>query len=186
MSHPEHGATLTEIMVALAVLAIVVTIGVPNLQTWLVRIQVATKADAVLNGLQLARAEALKRNARVYFTLSGDSAWTLGCVTAVGDLNGDGLADCPTVIQSKSGSEGGSATTLALTPADATTVTFGGIGLVTANADGSAMLTQVDVSKAGGGETRILSVRVTTGGQSRTCVPAADAHYATTDAAKRC
>lgn len=186
MNHREHGVTLVELVIAIAIVAIVITIGVPNLQTWLVRIHVATKADAVLNGLQLARMEALKRNSRVFFTLASDSGWTLGCVTAVGDIDGDGLADCPALIQSKPAGEGGSGTTLALTPSGATTVTFNGVGLATANADGSAMLTQVDLSKTGGGETRVLSVRVTTGGQSRVCVPSTDAHYATTEAPKRC
>lgn len=186
MGYRERGTTLTEIMIALAIVAIIATIGVPNMQTWLVRIQVATKADAVLNGLQLARMEAIKRNSRVFFTLASDSGWTLGCVTAVGDIDGDGLADCPALIQSKPAGEGGTGTTLTLTPSGATTVTFNGVGQATANADASAMLTQTDVSKTGGGETRVLSVRVTVGGQSRVCVPSSDAYYSTTEAPKRC
>lgn len=182
----EQGATLVEIVVALVIVSIVVAIGVPSMQAWLVRIQIATKADAVLNGMQMARAEALKRNARVYFTLAADSGWTIGCVNAVGDFDGDGLPDCPPVIQTKPGDEGGDFPALALTPADATTVTFSGVGMTAANADGSAMLTQVDLTKSADGQMRALSVRVTTGGQSRVCVPSADAMYSTTEAAKRC
>jgi type IV fimbrial biogenesis protein FimT len=166
------GFSLVELMIAIVILGVILGIGVPSMQSWLVSAQVTAKSEAILNGLQLARAEALRRNTRVYFNLNQDSSWTVGCVNAVGDTDGDGLADCPDPIQSKSADEAGKVDDISLSPFGATMVSFNGIGLVVANAGGGGdTLTQVDIAKSGGGVTRNLRIIVTLGGQSRLCDP---------------
>ncbi len=164
----QAGVSIVETMVVVAITAVLLMIGLPGLQSWFVSGQVTTKTDAVLNGLQLARAEALRRNSRVYFTLTSDFGWTVGCVTAVGDLDGDGVADCPSIIQTKSAQEAGSGPSLT----GAGTATFNGIGMLSANADASTALSQVDVSYSLGGVSKALRVLLTSGGQSRICDPA--------------
>lgn len=167
-----RGVSMVEVMVVVAILSIVMGVAVPSLRQWLANLQVRGKVEAVLNGLQLARGEALRRNTRVMFTIATDSSWTIGCETALAtDTDGDGVADCPAQIQQKSSTEGGSGVTLTLTPANATRATFSGVGMVVTNANGTATLAQVDVASSSGG-TRAYRILLTAGGQSRVCDPA--------------
>lgn len=55
-------------------------------------------------------------------------------------------------------------------PSGAIKGTFTGVGLVSPNADASALLTQIDFSTTG--TTQTYRVLLTTGGQSRICDPA--------------
>lgn len=165
------GFTLIELLIVIAVLAIVVAVGAPNLQSWFVVTQVTAKTEAAMNGLQLARAEAVRRNARVYFTMGADTSWTVGCVTAVGDTDGDGVADCPDPIQSKPAGEAGQVDSVTRLPFGASMVTFNGVGAVAANADATATIASIDFTKTGGGVTKTLRILVTMGGQSRICDP---------------
>lgn len=172
-----RGTTIVELMVVVGVLSIILSIAIPNLRQWIANMQVRTKAEAILNGMQLARGEALRRNARVMLTVAADSSWTIGCETAVAaDNDGDGLPDCPATIQQKAAGEGGTGVTIALTPANAVRATFSGVGMVVANADATATLTQMDFSSSSA--SKAYSVRLTAGGQSRICDPSV------TDAAK--
>jgi len=63
------GFTLIEILVVVAVLGIVLMIGLPNMSAWLQNTQIRNAAESASAGLQLARAEALRRNAAVRFSL---------------------------------------------------------------------------------------------------------------------
>lgn len=164
-----RGVTAIELLVVVSIVAIMMTIGVPSLQNWIASSRVRLKAEGVLNGLQYARAEAIRRNARIFFSVNGDSSWSLGCATVVGDLDGDGSADCPSVIQSKSALEGGAGVVLTISPNGATTATFTGLGLVATNADGSASLTQIDFSSLGTAQK--YRIPLTSGGQTRICDP---------------
>lgn len=178
----QEGFTLLEAMAVVAIVAILAAIGVPSLQNWIVTQQVRAKTESILNGMQIARAEAIKRNTRVNFTVSANTSWNVGCVTVVADADGDGIPECPGVIQSKSASEGGTVDSLTLIPLGATQATFNGVGTLTANADGSASLTQIDISKSGYGYSAHLRVTLTSGGQSRKCDP----NITTTGAPEKC
>lgn len=166
------GTSVIESMVVIAIIAIILMIGVPSLQSWLVSSQVAAKTDAILNGLQLARTEAIRRNAKVEFSIASDSSWSVGCATAVADQDGDGIDDCPATIQSKPADEAGLVDDLTLVPYGASKVTFNGIGTLSPNQDGSESLSQVDVTKSSADESVTLRVLITLGGQSRICDPA--------------
>lgn len=168
-----RGFSMIETMVVVAILAIVIGIAVPSLRTWIADMQVRTKAEAMLNGLQFARGEALRRNARIAFTLAADTSWVVGCETAVAtDGDGDGVADCPSTIQSKPAAEAGAeGVSVSILPADADRATFNGVGMIVDNADGTATLATVDFASTSGGS-RTYRVVLTTGGQSRICNPA--------------
>ncbi|MGD8483350.1 MAG: GspH/FimT family pseudopilin [Thioalkalispiraceae bacterium] len=59
------GFTLIELMVALAVFAIMAAIAVPNLQGLLQRNGISNQTNMLVANLNLARSEAVKRNARI-------------------------------------------------------------------------------------------------------------------------
>ena len=62
---PIHGFTLVELMVALALAAVLMAAGVHGLGAWLTEQQLRDRAEALRHALQLARTEAIKRGARV-------------------------------------------------------------------------------------------------------------------------
>lgn len=168
---------MVEVVIVMVIVGILMSIAIPSFTGWLANIRAAEKAESILGGLQFARIEALKRNLRVSFTLSSNASWIVGCVTPVGDNDGDGVDDCPASIRSVSASEGGTASvTLTQTLTDGSvattsTATFSGVGTVSSlNADGSSPLAMIDAQ--GSGVTKPMRILLSAGGQSRLCDPA--------------
>lgn len=171
MRHNQRGFSLVELVVAMVVLGVLMSMAIPSFQSWIQNTQLRTASESVLAGLQLARAEAVRRNTRVQFTLAGVSFqdWTVGCATVVGDANADGVDDCPAVIQSRTAAEGTANVTVAV---DNATITFAGLG----RAD-LAMTADITNPVGGncaaiGGPMRCSRIMVSTGGQIRMCDPA--------------
>lgn len=173
-------------MIGLIILAILLSAGLPAFSLWIQNTQNRTAAESLLNGLQLARTEAVRRNADVRFNLTdatGLIAWNVGCVSAT--------ANCPATIQSRSGSEGtsnaraGIDTTAIPSPAPATQfstaitggtglpagVTFTGLGRVP-SANIGTDITRIDITNASEASARRLVVTIGTGGTIRMCDPA--------------
>jgi type IV fimbrial biogenesis protein FimT len=166
----QRGVTLLEAMVVIAIVGIVVAIGGPSLQSSIASSRLRVKSESVLNGLQLARSEALKRNTAVVFSLSSDSSWIAGCSTPVGDLNSDGLDDCPASIQTKPAEEGGTNVSITFTPSTSTMATFTGLGILAAkNRDNTVPFNIVDFSTSG--VTQTYRITLSAGGQSKLCDP---------------
>jgi type IV fimbrial biogenesis protein FimT len=63
--HRADGFTLVELMVTLAIVAILMMIGAPQLRSFLQKQQVAADLETLGTSLRLARSEALKRSGRV-------------------------------------------------------------------------------------------------------------------------
>ncbi len=169
-------------MVGLAVLAILLAISVPNFQIFLQNSQIRTAADALLNGLNLAKAEAVRRNTNVRFTRDG-TAWTIECATAIDDNDGDDVPDCPgsepdattpSHIQHRPAAEGAAQ---AAVDADDDEIVFNGLGRASFSSGGSASAFDITHASgaacaADGGALRCLRVIVTLGGMIRMCDPA--------------
>jgi|GEM_PF-5133044 len=68
-ARPQSGVTLTEVLIALAILGILLAIAIPNLRTPAVRLA----ADAVQAFVQQARFEAIRLNQEVGVTLRAGS-----------------------------------------------------------------------------------------------------------------
>ena len=86
----QTGFTLVELMVALAVLAVLLGIAVPSFQSITNRNRLTAVTNEMLGAVQLARVEAVRRNARVVFcpttngTACGGDNWLRSIVLAPG------------------------------------------------------------------------------------------------------
>jgi len=174
----QRGLSLVEIAVVLTIVALLLSQAVPAFSAWLRNAQIRTAAESIQNGLQLARAEAIRRNRSVQFVLTGapDTSWTVGCVNPVdgGAAGVEDPGDCLATIQARSAADGSERTILTAAPAAARIVTFDSIGRVRDNADASPVLTQVDVSDPdlAAAQARPLRLLVDAGGRIRMCDPA--------------
>jgi prepilin-type N-terminal cleavage/methylation domain-containing protein len=68
-----NGFTLIELMVAVAVLAIVMAIGVPSMRELIQNNRLVTHADDIAGIINFARAEAIQRRADITLTAGGGS-----------------------------------------------------------------------------------------------------------------
>jgi type IV fimbrial biogenesis protein FimT len=146
-------------MIAIAIMAIMMGLAVPGFQTWLQNAQIRNAAESIQNGLQLARAEAVKRNTNVTFVLGTDSSWTVSVVSPASD------------IQSRSSKEGSkNVTRSSVLPLGATTVTFNSFGSV---ADTATALTQInlDSTKLAASASKDLRITISASGNVRMCDP---------------
>lgn len=155
------GFTLIELIVTVALFAVLASFAIPSYQNMVQNTQIRTATDSVLAGMQLARAEAVKRNTNVQFALvGGDSGWTV-CVSPAG------AGACPggaSTIQSRSGSS----PTVTAGPNNGPYV-FNSFGLLTSPAGGAAIT--IDNTALSAAESRELDVRVAAGGSVRSCDP---------------
>lgn len=168
-----RGFTLIELMIGIVIMALVTALAMPSYRTWIQNTRIRNTAEAILNGLQVARMEAVRRNAPVQLVLGTGSAWTVGCATVT--------ATCPATIQSRSSGEGSSAA-ITVTPSAGGTFIFDQFGRRTTPAVGAGTATldvDVDPSILSAAQSRQLRVTVDVGGNTRMCDP--DTGVATTD-----
>jgi len=161
-----RGFTIVEVMITLVVLGVLISFGAPMFAEFMENQKTRAAADAVLNGLQVARAEAVQRNLAVQFKLTAvpTSSWTVS-----ESVSGN-------VLQSRSADEGSASvvvTAVDILANPVTTVTFSPIGGVTANADASAAVRKIDLAnpRSPAGSARSLRVLVSGGGSLRMCDP---------------
>lgn len=148
-----RGFTLIELMVVVSIIAITVAAAAPAFGRMLANYGVRSGAESMLNGLNLARAEAVRRNTPVSFALTaGTSGWSVNQVSPAA------------VLQSRSGNDSASVTAAS---ADAnTSVTFLPTGLIQAG----AQLTQINLSSSTSG-TVARRINIFGGGLIRMCDP---------------
>lgn len=100
MQKHESAFTLIELMIAIAVAAIVLTLGVPSFERVIERNQLAANVNVLVSSLTLARSEAVKRNKSVKICDSSDAvncgsgSYEQGWIVFV-DENNDGDLDSP-------------------------------------------------------------------------------------------
>lgn len=147
------GFTVVEMLIALAILGIIAALALPSFQQMLDNARVRGTADAIMSGLQLARAEAIRRNARVRFVLGAQAAWSV-------ELDADG-----SVIQARTASEGAGGLTVTATPNAATRVTFNSFGRVV----DATPITRILLDASA--QTHDLQIDISSGGLLRLCDP---------------
>ena len=162
--HTQRGATLIELFIGLVIMGILIAAGVPTFRTWVQNTQIRTAAESVQNGLQVARNEAVRRNANVAFQLGSGSGWSVVVVKT------------GATVQSRAKEEGSDNVTVLVTPSASTMVTFTGLGrIVTLNADGTSPITRlnfdVPTTILPAASSRDLQIDISPGGQIRMCDP---------------
>jgi len=166
-----RGFSLIEMLVAIAIIALLFKLAVPTFRTWIQNTQIRTAAHAIADGINLARGEAIRRNVPVQLQLTSlgngnSAAWTASELPAP---SGTGA-----VVQQWSSASGASSSQIVQAPGGI--VTFNALGrVITPNpSDGSAPLLQVDVTSnndAGDAALRNMRVVVGNGGMARMCDP---------------
>ena len=63
----QRGVTLIEMMIALVIIAMLILVAMPSFSAWLANAQIRNGAEAVLNGMQFARNQAIQFNTPVQF-----------------------------------------------------------------------------------------------------------------------
>lgn len=83
-AHLSKGLTLVELIVTITVLAILVTVGIPQFQGLVQGNRATSAANELLGSLQFARSEAVKRSRPVTICPSSDQATCSGSDWSVG------------------------------------------------------------------------------------------------------
>jgi type IV fimbrial biogenesis protein FimT len=100
MRNPQHGLTMVELMVAVAIISILMAIGVPSYRYVTTSNRVSSEVNGLLLDLQFARSEALKQGRTVTVCpanstatdCAGNSNWHNGWIAFM-DINGNGQVD---------------------------------------------------------------------------------------------
>ncbi|MCY7301145.1 MAG: GspH/FimT family pseudopilin [Ilumatobacteraceae bacterium] len=84
----QDGFSIIELSVALTIMGLLLSLGAPAFSGYLQNARLGTMAQGIYTGMQLARAEAVKRNQAVEFVLTSSSLETATADTAVPDAAG--------------------------------------------------------------------------------------------------
>ncbi len=172
------GFSLLELLISIAIFALLFIMGAPSFSQWIQNTQNRTAAESILNGLQLARTEAVRHNAAVRFDLTegtGAVSWVVACVTAADNCPGalyqrnanDGSINARAGIATATGALG---TALSAGTGLPQGVTFDGLGRVlTANI--GTDIARVDITNAARADARRMTILIGAGGQFRMCDP---------------
>lgn len=170
----QRGVSVVEMVITVALLAIVLSLATPSFAGWLERSRVRAAAESIHAGVQLARSEALARNARVRFTIQPNGSWAVAC-TAVSPGCPDLLA-----LHNRSGAESRGSFGMAINGTSATAaagVTFSPQGRP--DTTELSRITALDVAVpthiASPLASRALRIVVSDFGRTRMCYPNAAA-----------
>jgi type IV fimbrial biogenesis protein FimT len=180
--HPRgRGFTIIEVLVTLTVLSLVLMLGLPNISAWLQNTQIRNSAEAMVSGLQLARAEALRRNRQVRFNIVDTLDASCNLIASGGSWvvsMSDPTAKCsvdpsetvdPFILQKRSSQEGAQNVAIG---ASASSVFFNGLGSASGSLQVSVTNPSGGACQAAAGPMRCLQVNVSSSGSVRMCDPA--------------
>ncbi|MDP4300098.1 GspH/FimT family pseudopilin [Leptothrix discophora] len=188
------GFSLIEMMVTLTILGFLLVATMPSIGAWLRNTEIRNAAESISNGLAKARAEAVRRNLPVRFTLvstatdnpglldvncaasATSASWVVSldnpagaCGNAVSETN------APRILAKFAQGDGSRNVTVSVRGADCTSasgntqVVYGGFGRVDTAANPIRCLV---IGHSSGATVRPLNVVISPGGTVRSCDPA--------------
>ncbi|MCK6406427.1 MAG: GspH/FimT family pseudopilin [Rhodocyclaceae bacterium] len=191
------GFSLIELMVVLAIMAILLSVGASGFRNWMGNMRVRSAAEAIQAGLQLARTEAVRRNDLIRFQLTSSvgsdcalsttsTNWVVSYDNPASACGGAFINEAfpvtdatnnpaPRILQVRPAAEGSTDIVVA---AGQSTFTFNGlgrhafpVGIVPVDVNINISNPNAGTCAADGGTIRCLRVQVTPGGQIRMCDP---------------
>lgn len=176
-----NGFTLIELMVTIAIVAILIVLGFPSYSQWMRNNRIRNTADSIQNGLRLARSEASQSGANVRFELTSTASpatanWTV-CILPTGITT---CAGGGTTVQNfvAAGGAGDVQITASSNIADTNTyssalsggvpagITFDALGRPSDYGNNSVL--RIDANSPGAGSRRMVTT-ISAGGMVRTC-----------------
>jgi type IV fimbrial biogenesis protein FimT len=156
------GVTLIELMIGLAIVAILALLATPHYAEFMDNTRVRNVTESLANGVRQAQLAAARRNERVKLTLTS-GGWEMRDVDTNGLLASEPIHELAAA----------SAPDVATEPAGSNEITFNGLGraLAANPPDDTAPITRIKVKPTGAG-TRPLGVAlVVPGGSVKVCDP---------------
>ena len=151
----QAGMTLIEMMTGVAIASILAAVATPSFTGFLRNTEVRGSSEALLQGLQLARTEAIRRNRQICFDWSSvGTGWTV----STGCLSAPGTVPVTQIIQSQPNREGSAVGVVTTTPTTSVRVVFNGFGRVVPNIVGGSTITRIDITSQGTTLTRRILV----------------------------
>ncbi len=191
----ERGVTLIEMVIGMVIVSLLLTLAMPSFTTFIQNTQIRNAAETTLQGINIARTNAVRLDTAVRFQLVSDfssacvlSPTTLNWIVSLADPTGlcnvtpvgDNAslaavtATDPQIVQEQSAREGSANVTVATIGGPS--IVFNGLGRVV-----GAGTTQMDFTNPAGGtcqyvdptngKMRCLRLQVATGGQTKLCDP---------------
>ncbi|GHU28286.1 hypothetical protein AGMMS50256_10130 [Betaproteobacteria bacterium] len=195
MLKSSRGFSLTELMIVLAIMGVLLALAAPSFSRWISNAKIRTAAEAVLSGLQLARTEALNRNAIMRFQLTttvddscafsdagpswvvsrDEAAGQCGATPVISDTTvGGNPMPPPRIFQTYDGTQAGGEGAQ-IDAAGQVVFTFNGMGRLTfpiTNASIQVYGVQGENGCiAGGGKDRCMRIDISQGGGIKLCDP---------------
>ena len=175
-----RGFTLIELMVTVTLFALLLALAYPSFANFVRNAQIRTAAESVLNGLQLARAEAIRRNENIQFQLlntlngaavTGGTDWSVLAAAAATPNDFNQQVQTRRESSASSTARAGVSNAVSATAASAgtgmpATIAFTGMGRLSA----ATTVRQIDITGATGA--RRLAIVLAPGGDVRLCDPA--------------
>ena len=172
----KKGFTLIEVMVVLVILGLLLTQAMPSFTAWMANLQIRNSAEAILNGLQLARAQAVRSNVNTQLVLTSSDPVIGNVNSAVASLSGanwiirnfqpTGTYSSADFVQGRSGKEG---SRQALIVADQSSFIFTPLGRLL---NPPAATVNINISNgASYTNKRPMRILVSPGGQVLMCDP---------------
>ncbi len=171
MTIPNRGFTLIELLIALAIFAFLIMLAGPMYAKFMGNSQIRNAGEAMLNGVRLAQTTAISANSQTQLVVTAATGWQIQYVDP------GTCVPAPAQPAPYSLKEGAANTTLQLTPAGATQITFDGFGrIIIPNCDGTPTISCVNVTNSnitGPRDLRVVISNTGIGIGTKLCDPAA-------------
>lgn len=179
MRNRAKGFTLVELIVAVALFALLLTFAYPSYTSYIQNAQIRTAAESMINRLQLARAEAIRRNVNTQFqllntssgiALTGGTDWSVRASTAAAPTTFN------QVVQTRQENSTSSNARVGVANATGSVAAAPGAGMPAAilftgmgRLSNTTAVRQIDITGASGA--RRLAIILAPGGDVRLCDP---------------